>query len=700
MKVALAGNPNCGKTTLFNTLSGSHQRVGNYPGVTVEKKVGHLKIENTAFELIDLPGTYGLTAYSEDEVVARNYLIEETPDLIVNVVDASNLERNLYLTSQLMELNIPIIIALNMNDVAKRRGIEIDVDQLSTKLGLPVIPTVARTSQGKKELESKIKEYCEKDLSKVEIRNISYGQEIDELVMFIEEEVKNNNIINIKELSIYNTSWLSVKLAEEDEEITNIVNKFTSSDFQEKIFTKIEKVSKHVQDTLDESLENIMSSYRYGLLGSLAKTCITKTLERRKSISDKVDSVLLHRLIGPGILLAVLWYMYQFTFSVSEVPIGWIETVFEWLHNFADANMTEGLLKSLVISGMIDGVSGVLGFTPLIMFMFLVISFIEDSGYMARIAFILDRVLRTFGMHGNSILAFIVSGGIAGGCAVPGIMATRTLKDPKERLATILTAPFMNCGAKLPVYAVLIAAFFSNMQAEMMFLLTIVSWILTFLIAGALRLTILRGEPSPFILELPPYRMPTIKGLLIHTWQRTWLYVQKAGTVILAASIIVWALMTFPKTDVSELNLKSQAEISAVQLANSTAGIIGKKLEYITKPLMGFDWKTDIALISGAAAKEIVVATLGTAHSLGDLDEESTQLSERLSKSDDWSPLKAFALIMFTMLYMPCIATIAVIKRETNSWKWPLFSIGYTTTLATAVATIIFQLGTLLGIGV
>ena len=405
--------------------------------------------------------------------------------------------------------------------------------------------------------------------------------------------------------------------------------------------------------------------------------------------------MLTHRFFGLIILFFILWLIFQFTFTVSETPVAWFTSFFDWLHVFAQNNIPPGLLNSLIVSGIIDGVGGVLGFTPLIMFMFLGISLIEDSGYMSRIAFLLDRVLRVFGMHGNSIIAFIVSGGIAGGCAVPGVMATRTLRDPKERLATILTVPFMNCGAKIPVYALFIAAFFSENKAEMMFILTILSWFFALLIALILRKTILKGETSPFVMELPPYRLPTMKGLLIHMWERTWMYVKKAGTIILAISIIMWALMSFPLLENQNNSPSSKQE----QLSHSIAGRIGKTLEPITKPLMGFTWQTDIALISGFAAKEVVIATIATTSSLGE-KEDGSKLSDHIAKSPDWNPLKAFTFIIFVMLYIPCIAVIAVIKKETKSWKWTSFAVVYTTGVATIISTIIYQLGTLLGIGI
>ena len=450
-----------------------------------------------------------------------------------------------------------------------------------------------------------------------------------------------------------------------------------------------------------------------GFITSVIKECVTRPEVDRRTLSDKLDKVLTHRMLGPTFLLAVIWALYEFVFTASETPVGWVETIFGWLGSAVETGMADGLLKSMIVSGVIDGVGGVLGFVPLIMFMFFFIAILEDSGYMARVAFILDRVLRSFGMHGNSMVALIVSGGIAGGCAVPGVMATRTLRDPKERLATILVAPFMNCGAKLPVFALLIAAFFSAHQGTMMFLITLLSWAFALIAARILRGTIIKGESSPFIMELPPYRIPTLRGLLIHMWERTWQYIKKAGTIILAVSILLWALMTFPSlpeekaTAIEAETTQGVAEdvvankLAEAELAHSVAGRVGRALEAITQPLMGFDWRTNIALVGGFAAKEVVVATLGTAYSLGEIDpEESESLSERLANDPGWTPLSAFALILFIMLYAPCFVTVAVIKRETQSWKWAGFSMLYTTAAAFVIATAVYQVGSFLGIGV
>ena len=694
-KIALAGNPNCGKTTMFNAITGANQRVGNYSGVTVDRISGFTKVAGEKVEIVDLPGTYSLTGFSDDELVARNYLINEDPDVVISVVDASNIERSLNLTLQLIEMGMNVVVALNMVDVAKRKGFNIDGYRLSEALGVPVASTICRKGEGLDNLLRKVGEVVDGKKSKP--ITISYSPEIDELIKQTKDEIKGYNLLKDTEFDGCVSFWAALKLIEGDSDVTEAIKAHQSPN-TDLLFKRIKDLEAHVEHTLGDSLENIISGQRYGVINALVKTAKEISLEKRRNISDKIDLFLTHKFLGPIFLFAFLYFAYDITFTLSEYPVGWFETFFGMLNEAVSAAMPDGLLKSLVVSGIIDGVGGVLGFTPLIMFMFFLIAIIEDSGYMARMAFILDRVLRMFGVHGNSIISYIIGGGIAGGCAVPGIMAARTLRDKKEKLATILTVPFMNCGAKLPVFALLISAFFAEHKGPMMLLLTILSWAFALGIAFLLRKTALKGEASPFIMELPPYRMPTLRGLLIHTWQRTWMYVKKAGTLLLPASIVVWALMTFPVLDPSQINSTDQGVISEKQLEHSIAGRMGKTMEVVTRPLMGFDWKLNIALIGGAAAKEVIVSTLGTAYSIQGADEEkgASTLAATLQKDPNWTPYLAFALIVFTMLYFPCIATVAVIQGETRSWKITLFAVTYSTTLATIFATIVYQVGALL----
>ncbi|KPK36626.1 MAG: iron transporter FeoB [Nitrospira bacterium SG8_35_1] len=730
---ALAGNPNSGKTTLFNSLTGGNQHVGNYPGVTVEKKEGYCLYKGQKIKIVDIPGTYSLTAYSLEEKVARDFLVNEKPNAVIDIIDASNLERNLYLTLQFMEMGVPVILALNMIDVAKKRGVHINTEKLSQLFGVPVVTTVARRGEGKEELLAAVAETLDSQIATQEL-NISYGHDIDNALKEMEREILDKDFLT----ETYKARWTALKYLENDQQIKSLGQQEDAS-LSEKLEAIVRNVTDHLNVTLGCYPEAVIADHRYGFIKSiLQQNVLTVNYDiNRLYLSDKIDKILTNKFIGPLVMLSVIWGLYQFTFTYSEMPVGWFESFFGWLGGIADTYMPDGMVKSLVISGIIDGVGGVLGFVPLIMFMFFGISFIEDSGYMARMAFMLDRIFRIFGLHGSSVMPFIVSGGIAGGCAVPGVMATRTLKSPRERLATLLTVPFMNCGAKLPVFALLVAAFFTAKQALVMFLITIGAWVGALLVARLLRSTVIKGESTPFVMELPPYRMPTLKGVLIHTWNRTWQYIKKAGTVILGISIVLWAFMTFPglpQTKLAQYESERQAFLNANQAINadlesslspvelspaaihlqkklnelsaaeaqealqySFAGRLGQALEPVSR-FAGFDWRTNIALVGGFAAKEVVVSTLGTAYSLGEIDPEATDsLGEKLAASPNWSPLTAAALIIFIMFYSPCFVTVVCIAREAGSWKWGLFSMALNTLLASMLAISVFQVGRLLG---
>lgn len=688
--IALAGNPNSGKTSIFNALTGARQHVANYPGITVEIKEGKAHSGELTARVIDLPGTYSLTPYSPDEVAARDYLLEQHPDVVIHVVDSSNLERNLYLTTQLMELGVPVIIALNMIDIAEARGIKIDSEGLSRILGIPVIRTIGNRGTGADELLQKALSVAGERTSWIPI-DLSYGQSSDEALKILKMKIREAKLLG----DMVPPGWLALRLLEQDSHTINRVEKLHLPAGDE-ILNLSADLADGVFREMNDETEGVIADHRYGFVAGVVKRVKSKPAVNRVYLSDRMDTFLTNPVLGPIVMAAVLFGLFQFTFFISDTPITWMEEFFIWLHNIAWSTLPEGFLRSMIVNGAIDGVGGVVGFVPLIMFMFFFIAILEDTGYMARIAFLMDRIFRKFGLHGNSIVPFIISGGITGGCAVPGIMAARTLRDPKERFATIFSVPFMNCGAKLPIYALLIAAFFSAHEGTMLFLLTIISWSFAMISAKLLRSTILKGESTSFVLELPPYRLPSLKSLLIHMWQRTWLYLRKAGTVILFASIVMWALMTFPTLPTDQASSLTGNELARVKLSYSFAGRAGRIFENITKPLMGFDWKTDIALIGGFAAKEIVVSTLGTAYSMGEVDaEESSSLSERLANEAGWNPVMAFALIMFTMLYIPCIATVAVIKRETRSWKWAGFAVVYTTGIAAIVSTIVYQIGML-----
>ncbi len=539
LNIALAGNPNSGKTTLFNAITGARQHTGNWPGVTVEKKEGVVQFNGHQMNLVDLPGTYSLTAYSLEERLVRQFIVEDRPDVVVNVVDAANIDRNLYLTTQLLEMGIRVIIALNMTDVAEKQGVMINARKLSRLLGVPVMPTNGKKGAGIDDLLGGALELAQTDPPSDENRPIRYAKDVERECAAIESEIH----LLPEAYQGLPKRWIAVKLLENDEEITKGVQGQPRS---ESLLGQVRESRHRLRDRFGDKPEFILTNARYSFISKIIEQSVRRTMDDRATVSESIDKVLTHRLFGPVILMTALYLVYLFTFQGSEPLVNAVERGFSRIGDLAAAVIPPGPLQSLVVSGVIDGVGGVLGFTPLIAFMFLAITFLEDTGYMARIAFMLDRILHAFGLHGASMLALMVSGGIAGGCAVPGIMATRTMREPKERLLTILVAPLMNCGAKLPIYALLIGAFFPGNKALMMLALTVISWAMALLAAKVIRWTILSGPDAPFILELPPYRVPTVRGLITNTWDRTWMYMKKAGTVILTISIILWAMMNFP----------------------------------------------------------------------------------------------------------------------------------------------------------
>lgn len=716
--IALAGNPNSGKSTFFNALTGARQHVANYPGVTVEKKEGFLDFRGHKLHIVDLPGTYSLTAYSQEELVARNFLVNERPQVVVDVLNAGALERNLYLAVQFMELGVPLVLALNMMDEVRKQGRRIDAKRLSSLLGIPVVETVARTGEGKEALLEAALEHAGRQEGRWTPLRISYGPDLDPVLQEMEEMITREKFMT----DLFPARWTALKYLEDDEEVRSMGLKAHS--LSKRLEEMAARIAEHCQSTLKTTPDSIIADYRYGYISSLLRQDVMQRDEtrlRRMDMSDQADKIITHRLLGPMIMIGVLYGLYKLTFTLGETPMGWVESFFGWLGETAGAVLPDGLIKSMVVSGIIDGVGGIMSFVPLIAIIFILLAILEDSGYIARMAYMLDRVFRTFGLHGCSVMPFIVSGGIAGGCAVPGIMGARALRSPKEKLATLLTAPFMPCGAKIPVFLMLAAAFFPDKGASVMFWITLGAWAMALLVAKALRLTIIRGQSTPFVMELPPYRLPTLNGVLIHAWERTWMYIRKAGTVILALAVLIWAAMTFPTlpeeqvaafeservelrarlaaTVEPDAELEALAEIDAREaeaaLRHSLAGRLGTALEPFSA-LAGFDWRTNIALIGGFAAKEVIVSTLGTAYSLGEIDpEEAATLSERLRKDPTWSPLTALSMIIFVLLYAPCFVTIVVMARE-SSWGWALFAMGFNTLLAFGFATAVFQVGRLL----
>jgi ferrous iron transport protein B len=705
---ALAGNPNAGKTTLFNHLTGARQHVGNYPGVTVEKKEGFFNHEQQQVSVVDLPGTYSLTAYSVEELVARDYVVNEQPDVVINIVDAVNLERNLYLTCQFLELGAPLVVALNMVDAAEKRGISIDAAELGRLLGVPVIPIVARSGRGVPDL-LKAAATVGKEQQEQQQAVLRYGSDIDQALCDCIPLIQESRLLTDRCPS----RWIALKILENDEQIISRVMQ-TDAETGQQLLSRSERLTQHLRSTMDVYPEAVIADHRYGFIKSIIRQgVVSRTFaEDRLYTSDKIDKVVTHRLLGPLLMAGVLFGLYSFTFGWSGFLVDWLAMLFDALSRAVDAALPDGPFKSMLIAGVIDGAGGVLGFVPIIMFMFFGIAVLEDSGYLARVAFMMDRIFHFFGLHGSSVMPFIVSGGIAGGCAVPGVFAARTLRSPKERMATLLTVPFMNCGAKLPVLTMIIAAFFTNHQTAYMFAATLLTWLVALLAAKFLRLTVLRGESTPFVMELPPYRFPTVRGLLIHTWERTWQYMKKAGTVILGISILLWAMMTYPglpadqaehfaaqrnaAASAQELEHITRQEAEA-GLRHSLAGRIGLAIEPLSQ-YAGFDWRTNIALLGGFAAKEVIISTMGTAYSLGESGSENpAPLKERLAKDKHWNRAAALAFLVFVMFYAPCFVTAVAIAKESGSWKWAAFSIVFNTSVASLLAVAIFQIGRLLG---
>jgi len=730
--VALAGNPNSGKTTIFNELTGARQHVGNYPGVTVERKEGFRHYKDTELHIVDLPGTYSLTAYSAEELVARNFILNDKPDVVVDILDASNLERNMYLAVQLMELQVPLILAFNMSDMARAKGYEFDMDKLSHFFGAPIVQTVGNKGKGMNDLLDVIintagnvepdagrflKEKQTGPLSsRASIRGIqqqvpaiNYGREIEEEVTKIESLIKSNGYVNGK----YDARWLAVKLLENDKDLRASV---ISSELND----QIERSSTHIEKILGEHPQSAIAGYRYGFISGACQEAVRSTIEIRHTVSDKIDSVVTNRILGIPVFLGLMYLVFQLTFTFGDPPMGWIEGFFGWLGGAIEGLWpigSQSILKSLLLDGIIGGVGGVIVFLPNILLLFLAIAILEDSGYMARAAFIMDRLMHKIGLHGKSFIPML----IGFGCSVPAIMATRTLENRRDRLTTMLVTPLMSCGARLPIYALIIPVFFPQAwNAPMLWIIYVIGILLAVACAKLLRSTILKGESVPFVMELPPYRMPTLKGVLIHMWERGWLYLKKAGTIILGISILLWAMTTFPalpddeaahferaRQKIHAVNMadeKKAEKLAAIDneeaeaaLRNSIAGSIGHAMEPILKP-MGFDWKIGTALIGAFAAKEVFVAQMGIVFSVGEADEESETLRDKLKNT--YTPLVGFCIMLFCLISAPCMATIAVTKRESNSWGWAFFQLCGLTLLAYVLTVLVFQTGNLLAFGI
>ncbi len=678
--VALAGNPNSGKTTLFNALTGARQHVGNYAGVTVEKKEGTRQHQGCEMTFVDLPGTYSLTAYSIEEVVARNFIFDEHPDVVVHVVDGSNLERNLYLATQLIEMGAPLILAFNMSDVAEQRGYDIDLDTLSGLIGCPIVATVGNKGKG---VDALLNAIVQK--SQTEARKggpvIHYGPEIEQELQRIGACVNTEHHLVKK----YGTRWLALKLLEQD---TDILDKGHSKEVIRTVAQSVERISRHFGD----EPEIVIADRRYGFISGACTESLRQSVEARHTASDIADTLILNRLLGLPIFAALMYAVFKLTFWLGDPPMGWIESGIGWLGDFVSGFWPEGTespLHSLLVDGIIGGVGGVVVFLPNILLLFLAIAILEDSGYMARAAFLMDRIMHKMGLHGKSFIPML----IGFGCSIPAMMGTRILENRHSRLTTLMVIPLMSCGARLPIYALIIPAFFApKWHGFMLWLIYMIGIVLAIFCARLLRKTVFKGDTTPFVMELPPYRMPTVRSVLTHMWQRSGLYLKKAGTVILAISIVLWALTAYPKVPESKLASLTEEQAMDASLRYSIAGRIGTAMEPVIRP-MGFDERIGTALIGALAAKEVFVAQLGIVYSMGQTDEGSETLREKLR--ENYSPLQGFCIMLFCLISAPCIATLAVCRREANSWKWAVFQFGGLTLMGYLITVIVYQTGQL-----
>ena len=782
IRIALAGNPNCGKTTMFNNITGAKQHVGNYPGVTVEKKEGHTSFDGHELLFIDLPGTYSLTARSLDELVARNVIVNDNPDVIVNVLDASNLERNLYLAAQLLELEKPMVIALNMSDVAEDMGIKYDIKKMSELTGATIVSTVGRTNVGTKELlEATINVAASQQAPGV---TINYGDLLEGKIAELVEALKKSGTVT------YPLRWIAIKLLEKDADVIGKVMRFDNT---EAVIQKAEAIREEIKDQVD--LDVVFQEYRHRFAVEVYNKCLTQAPTQLVTRSDRYDKILTHRILGLPIFMVVMWLLFNFVNTVGAIPQAWITDGFTALQAWVVTVIPEGQLQSLISDGIIAGVGAVLSFVPLILLLFLGISFLEDTGYMARAAFVIDRVMRACGLHGKSFIPLL----LGFGCSVPSVMGARILDNYKDRMVTILITPFMSCSARLPVYTLFAAAFFPPEWAgTVVFGVYALGIVFGIVFAKIFRKYLFAGEAEPFVMELPPYHLPTLKATLTHMFERGIMYLKKAGTFILAASILVWFITTYPmdveyskdydalhdqvaqtyemkdaetlahfgittdeqKDQVNEIvdNMKSTVEDATAQaedagedapeieveddseapelfndikeqneqlfpvawamyknsanlddenqkideekksekLEQSYAAMFGKAINPVLKPL-GFDWKIGVSLVAGLAAKEVVVSTLGTIYAVGGDTLHPQALTDYLQNDPDFTPLVALTLMLFILIYPPCIAALAVIKRETGSWKWMLFMFFYENAFAWIACFIFYNIGRALG---
>lgn len=709
INVALVGNPNCGKTSLFNFASGAHEHVGNYSGVTVDAKEGTFQQDGYTFRIVDLPGTYSLSAYTPEELYVRRHLSEEQPDVVINVLDASNLERNLYLTCQLIDMDVRSVIALNMYDELERSGNKFDYESLSRMIGTPIVPTISRTGFGIEDLFKRVIKVYEEEDPVIRHIHINYGEVLEKGITNVRHAIKQNGNV-AKSLS---KRYLSIKLLEGDPEIERFIQTLPGS---ETIIEERDQNVTQIEELLLEDSETAFTNARYGFISGALRETYEQNKIKEATSTQIIDLFVTHKVLGFPIFILFMWIMFEATFRLGAYPMEWIENLVGWIGNFVRGNMSEGPLKDLLVDGIIGGVGGVIVFLPNILILYLFISFMEDSGYMARAAFIMDKIMHKMGLHGKSFIPLVMGFG----CNVPAIMASRTIESRNSRMITMLVNPLMSCSARLPVYVLLAGAFFPNNASFILLSLYVCGILLAVVMARLFKRFLFKEEDVPFVMELPPYRMPTAKSIMIHMWEKAKQYLHKMGGVILVASIIIWFLGYFPRhSEMGDAFDKQIAEVENAELdskektetiaelerlknmehqKNSYIGTIGQTIQPVLHPL-GFDWKMSVSLLTGMAAKEVVVSTLSVLYT-GD-EEDSQVLSERIKQDLDeegnpvFTPLIALSLMLFVLIYFPCIATISAIVNESGSWKWGIFVIVYTCVLAWIVSFIVYQTGSL-----
>lgn len=689
INVALVGNPNCGKTSLFNFASGAHERVGNYSGVTVDAKEGKARYFGYEFNLVDLPGTYSLSAYSPEELYVRKQIVEKTPDVVINVIDTSNLERNLYLTTQLIDMHLRMVCALNMFDETERRGDHVDYDKLGELFGVPMVPTVFTNGRGVEELFKVVIDMYEgQENSQRNYRHIhiNHGHELEHGIKEMQEHLKQED--NLRQR--YSTRYLAIKLLEHDKDVEAYIASFPDA---QEIIAHRDQAEQCVKEETGEDSETAIMDAKYGFIHGALKEAGYETGHDKDTYrtTHVIDRFITNRYLGFPIFLLLLFVMFSVTFYIGQYPMDWIEAGVAWLGEIISTTMPDGPLKAMLVDGVIGGVGSVIVFLPQILILYFFISYMEDSGYMARAAFIMDKLMHKMGLHGKSFIPLVMGFG----CNVPAVMATRTIESRRSRLITMLVLPLMSCSARLPIYIMITGTFFAaHYRSLVMLSLYAVGILLAVVVSRVLSLFVIKGEDTPFVMELPPYRFPTWKAIGRHTWEKGKQYLKKMGGIILVASIIVWALGYFPHDE--SLSMREQQEQSYI-------GRIGKTIEPVFRA-QGFDWKLDVGLVAGIGAKEVVASTMGVLYanndSFGDdeaYNNEGGKYDTLLAQmtADGITPLAAYCFLLFVVIYFPCIATIAAIKGETGSWRWAAFSAVYTTVLAWIVSAVVYQVGSL-----